>query len=220
MKRVFSAIVILPWLLIACTTVAFEEPQPSGNEVLKEIPFELLGHYFDYDNNRDLYITRDMIFTTADFKDPVSISELDKNERIAGDTLYHAITGQQYRINKVNDSLITGYKYLDILFSLNEKYTALKNVLKAEGNDYFLNYETGEHKWAVSRLAFRANVVNIANIQTENEVKMMETITNNKSYDTVRPLIVKPTKEQFEKFIKQNGFITGQTYLKTGDMQN
>ena len=73
--------------------------------------------------------------------------------------------------------------------------------------------------WWVTKLAFRENVINIANIETANEVKMMEHITQVKQ-DDKKSLLVKPGKDQFKKFVSQNGFTKGNTYLKVDSLAN
>lgn len=98
---------------------------------------------------------------------------------------------------------------MDTLFDLKDSKTILRN----SGNDYFINTKTDDNSWTITRLAIRGNVVHLAGIETENEVKLMEQITGQKQVST--PLQVKPTKEQFQAFVSQNGFTNGRTYLRT-----
>ena len=207
MKPLFFAIAILPWLLIACNTVVFEEPQPATNGVLKEIPGILPGRYFDYDNAKELFITPELIFTVKSSEDTITASQLSTNEELKGDTLYEA--DRKYKITRINDSSFTGYRYMDTVFNLADQH----QLLKAEGDDYYLNYKLEDNRWWVTRLSFRGNVINLANIETANEVKMMEHITQVKK-DGEKELLVKPDKEQFKKFVNQHGFTKGTTYLK------
>ncbi len=190
MKRLFFAIAILPWLLIACNTVVFEEPQPAMNDTLKEIPNNLTGRYFDYDNARELFITPELIFTVKSTEDTVTASQLHTGAAIKGDTLYEA--NRKYKITRITDSSFTGYRYIDTVFNLADQH----QLLKAEGDDYYLNYKMEDNTWWVTRLSFRDNVINLANIETANEVKVMEYITQVKKDDD-KALLVKPDKEQF-----------------------
>ncbi len=213
MKRLFFAIAILPLLLIACNTVVFEEPQPATNDILKEIPGNLTGRYFDYDNAKELFITPELIFTVKLAEDTVLESQLNTHESLKGDTLYEA--GRKYKITRITDSSFTGYRYIDTVFNLADQH----QLLKAEGDDYYLNYKLEDNTWWVTRLSFRDNVINLANIETENEVKMMEHITQVKK-DGDKGLLVKPDKEQFKKFVNQHGFTKGDTYLKADSITN
>ncbi|MCH5684831.1 hypothetical protein LWM68_11575 [Niabella sp. W65] len=213
MKRLFFAIAILPWLLIACNTVVFEEPQPAMNDTLKEIPNNLTGRYFDYDNARELFITPELIFTVKSTEDTVTASQLHTGAAIKGDTLYEA--NRKYKITRITDSSFTGYRYIDTVFNLADQH----QLLKAEGDDYYLNYKMEDNTWWVTRLSFRDNVINLANIETANEVKVMEYITQVKKDDD-KALLVKPDKEQFKKFVSQHGFTKGNTYLKTDSIIN
>ena len=213
MKPLFFAIVILPWLLIACNSVVFEEPQPATNDTLKEIPNNLTGRYFDYDNARGLFITQELIFTVKSTEDTVTASQLHKGAVIKGDTLYEA--NRKYKITRITDSSFTGYRYIDTVFNLADQH----QLLKAEGDDYYLNYKLEDNTWWVTRLSSRGNVINLANIETANEVKEMEHITQVKKDDD-KALLVKPDKEQFKKFVNQHGFTKGDTYLKTDSITN
>jgi hypothetical protein len=53
----------------------------------------------------------------------------------------------------------------------------------------------------------------LSSIETENELKLLESITETKM-DTTKPFKIKPTKKQFKEFIKKNGFSEGKIYLK------
>lgn len=213
MKRLFFAIVILPWLLIACNTITFDEPQPLSNEALKQIPESVTGHYFDYDNHADLFITPQLILTVNTSLDTIALKQLAPGEKVQGDTLYSSNAIRPYKITKINDTLLAGYRYVDTVFNMADS----KQLLKSEGDDFFLNYQRDDNKWQVTRLAFRGGVINIANIETENEVKMMEQITGTKR-DKEKGLSVNPSNEQLRKFVDQNGFTKGNNYLKVDSL--
>jgi hypothetical protein len=55
--------------------------------------------------------------------------------------------------------------------------------------------------------------LNINGIETENEISLLENITESKK-DTAKPFTIKPTKRQFKEFIKKNGFSNGEIYIK------
>ncbi|WP_114790728.1 hypothetical protein U0035_20125 [Niabella yanshanensis] len=213
MKRLFFAIAILPGLLIACNTVVFEEPQPATNDILKEIPNDLTGRYWDYDNEKELFITPGLIFAVRLTEDTVMVSQLHTGAALKGDTLCEA--NRKYKITRITDSSFTGYRYIDTVFNLADPH----QLLKAEGDDYYLNYKMEDNMWWVTRLSFRDNVINLANIETANEVKIMEHITHVQQ-DSGKALPVKPDKEQFKKFVSQHGFTKGNTYLKTDSSVN
>lgn len=215
MKRLFFAIAILPWLLIACNTFTFEEPQPVANAALKSIPDNLVGRYFNYDNRSDLLITPQVILTSYPSLDTIPVAQLARGESIKGDTLYSDHFILPYKITRINDSLFTGYRYVDTVFNMADS----KQVLKSEGFDFFLNFKRDDDQWQVTRLAFRGDVINIANIETENEVKMMEKITGARRGED-KELLVNPSNEQLKKFVDQNGFTKGENYLKIDSVAN
>lgn len=198
----------LPLILFACTTVTFEEPQPSGKENIYQFPKPLLGHYFDYDNNNHLFIEDSLIYTVSYNTDTINIKASNENTLKKSDSIFNPKKAEFEKPVFINDSLITNYYRMDTIFHIS--YPDL--VLKKDGEDYFLNKKMEAKEWVVSKLSRRDKVINLSEIRTMNEVKMMEEITGEKG--THSKITVKPTREQLNKFIAQNGFIEGSTWIK------
>jgi hypothetical protein len=189
--------------------VTFEVAQPENVKEQKEFPKKLIGTYYNSENDSELIIRKYFIFKKMLIKDTLRISELDKNEIIKNDTLYKLNSNEKYKIIKINDSLFSNYVYSDTIFNL-KKSDALK---KFKGY-YFLNKSienTGF--WEVEKLNLTKGILNINGIETENEISLLENITESKK-DTVKPFTIKPTKKQFKEFIKKNGFSNGEIYYK------
>lgn len=142
-------------------------------------------------------------------EDTLKISEIDTNEVIKNDSLFNTKTKEKYKIKRVNDTLFSNYIYSDTIFTINKQ-----NVLKKFKGYFFLNKlidKTGF--WEVEKLHLTKGVLTINGIETENELELLQSITETKM-DTIKPFRIKPTKKQFKEFIKKNGFTNGEIYVK------
>ncbi|WP_264558444.1 hypothetical protein [Flavobacterium sp. N2270] len=210
-SKIFFLNLIFCLFYISCKEpiVTFEVAQPENVKEQKEFPKKLIGTYYNSENDSELIIRKYFIFKKMLIKDTLRISELNKNEIIKNDTLYKLNSNEKYKIIKINDSLFSNYVYSDTIFNL-KKSDALK---KFKGY-YFLNKlieNTGF--WEVEKLNLTKGILNINGIETENEISLLENITESKK-DTVKPFTIKPTKKQFKEFIKKNGFSNGEVYVK------
>ena len=206
-KQIF---IFLFLLLISCKEqiVKFSEAQPENEKDIKSFPGKLIGNYYDLENNADLEITKYLIIKKSIFKDTFNIKELSKFEVLKNDSIINSKTSEKFLVKKISDSLFTNYVYTDTLFSINKE-----NVLRKMKGYYFLNSKNGENNWIVKRILLKNGQLNINDISTNEEIKMLEEITETKR-DTLKPFVVKPTKKQFKEFVKRNGFSQGEIYLK------
>lgn len=208
MKKQLSIFLFL--LLISCKEpiVKFSEAQPENEKDIKSFPGKLIGNYYDLENNADLEITKYLIIKKSIFKDTINIKELSKFEVLKNDSIINSKTSEKFYVKKISDSLFTNYVYTDTLFNINKE-----NVLRKMKGYYFLNSKNGENNWSVKRILLKNGQLNINDISTNEEIKMLEEITETKR-DTLKPFVVKPTKKQFKEFVKRNGFSQGEIYLK------
>jgi hypothetical protein len=198
-------------LFISCKEpiVSFEVAQPENLKAQKEFPKKLIGTYYNSENDTELIIRKYFIFKKMLLKDTLKISELDKNEIIKNDTLYKLNSNEKYKIIKINDSLFSNYVFSDTIYNLKKT-----DVLKKFKGYYFLNKSIEKNGfWEVEKLNLTNGVLTINGIETENEISLLENITESKK-DTVKPFTIKPTKKQFKEFIKKNGFSNGEIYFK------
>ena len=209
--KIFFLNLIFCLCFISCKEpiVSFEVTQPENVKEQKEFPKKLIGIYYNLENDTELIIRKYFILKKILIKDTLKISELDKNEIIKNDTLYKLNTNEKYKIIKIDDTLFSNYIFSDTVFNLKKT-----DVLKKFKGYYFLNKsikETGF--WEVEKLNLTKGILNINGIETENEISLLENITESKK-DTVKPFTIKPTKKQFKEFIKKNGFSNGEIYIK------
>jgi hypothetical protein len=189
--------------------VSFEEAQPQDIKELNAFPKKIIGTYYNTENRTELRISKYSIFKKMIVDDTLKISEINKNEKIKNDSLFNSVTKEKYQIKRINDTLFSNYIYQDTIFDLNKK-----NILKKFKGYFFLNvFIEKSGFWSVEKLNLRKGVLTINGIVTENEIDLLQSITDTKQ-DTIKPFTVKPTKQQFKEFIKKNGFTNGEIYLK------
>jgi len=189
--------------------VSFEVAQPENVKKQNKFSRNIIGTYYNLENKTELIIGENYIFKKMKTEDTLKISELDKNEIIKNDTLYKLNTKEKYKIRKITDSLFTDYVFSDTIFNLKKN-----NILKKYKGYYFLNKEIEKSGfWEVEKLNLKNGILKINGIETENEIRLLEIITETKR-DTLKHFSVKPTKKQFKEFIKKNGFKEGEIYLK------
>ena len=189
--------------------VSFAEAQPKDINELNAFSKKIIGTYYNTENKTELRISKYSIFKKMIVEDTLKISEIDKNEIIKNDSLLNSVTKESYQIKRINDTLFSNYIYQDTIFDLNKK-----NVLKKFKGYFFLNVLIAKSGfWSVEKLNLRKGVLTINRIETENELDLLQSITETKM-DTIKPFTIKPTKKQFKEFIKKNGFTNGEVYLK------
>ena len=189
--------------------VSFEETQPQNVKEQNSIPKKLIGTYYNSEDKTELTISKYLIVKKITIEDTLNVSELNKNEVIKKDSLLNMKTKEKYQIKKINDTLFTNYIYSDTIFNIQEK-----DILKKFKGYYFLNkFIKSDGLWEVEKLNLTKGVLKISGIDSEEEINLLETITETKR-DTMKPFIIKPTKKQFKEFVKKNGFSKEEIYLK------
>lgn len=177
--------------------VSFEEPQPKCINKLNAFPKKIIGTYYNIENRTELVFPKYSIFKKMIVEDTLKIREIDKNEIIKKDSLFNTVTKEKYRIKRINDTLFSNYIYEDTIFELNKK-----NILKKFKGYFFLNIRNEKSGfWSGEILNLSKGVLTIKGIETENELDLLQSITETKK-DTIKPFTVKPTKKQFKEFIK------------------
>ncbi|MEW5677250.1 hypothetical protein ABGT15_13125 [Flavobacterium enshiense] len=198
------------FLLISCkeSIVKFSEAQPENSRNLKSFPGKLIGNYYDLENDTELEISKYLITKKLIFKDTFNIKELSKSEILRNDSVINIKTLEKFSVKRISDSLFTNYIYTDTIFNINEE-----NILRKTKGHYFLSSKDSENSWSVKKLSLKNGQLNLNNISTNEEIELLEEITETKK-DTAKPFVVKPTKKQFKEFVKRNGFTEGEIYLK------
>jgi hypothetical protein len=189
--------------------VSFNEAQPQNVNEINAFPKKYIGTYYNLVDKSEIIISKYSVFEKMISEDTINIKELDKNEIIKNDSLFKIKTKEKYPIKRINDSLFTNYIFSDTTFRIGKN-----NILKKFKGYLFLNkHREKSDFWEVEKLYLSKGVIKLSSIETENELKLLESITETKM-DTTKPFKIKPTKKQFKEFIKKNGFSEGKIYLK------
>ena len=146
---------------------------------------------------------------------PKNVSTLKDLPRKLYGIYYNGDDSTYLRISKTNvlkayidSDTIPGQEFLDTILALNRG-----DVIKKYRGYYFLNIKRGTDDWEVKRMRLNNGVLSINEISSEDEVSKLEEITESRR-DTIKPFKVRPSKKQFKKFLKNNGFSSGENYVR------
>lgn len=210
--RIFGLVVL--FLVLSCgepRMVDFISPQPQGKKDFSSFPKRLQGKYSNLDDFIDLEITNYHVIKRHIGKDTIDLRDtFYKLTEIKGDTLYDKESSMKFKFRRLRDSLITDfyYIYIDTIFDLNKG-----DKLRKMKGYFFLNQKYGDSSWGVRKLVLKNGVLNLNDIGSEEEIKLLQTITETKQ-DSIRPFVTNPSKKQFREFIKKNGFSDGESFIK------
>ena len=205
-----SVLILTSLILFSCKEplVSFSEAQPENSKDLNSFPKKLMGKYYNVAENCELEIREKLIVKISTLTDTFHVNELPKSEILRKDSIINTLTSEKNVVTSINDSLFTNFIYKDTLFHIN--YNSV--LIKMKGY-YFLNSKMSDANWYVQKLFLKNGQLCINTITSEDEITLLETLTESKK-DTTKPFVLKPTKKQFKAFVKKNGFAEGEVYLK------
>lgn len=194
--------------LLACEPpVTFDEPQPSNTNTLSLFPRRFQGQFQSTTDNSLLKITDKMISRIYDLDIIEHINQLDSNYRLVADTLINTMTKEKTIIKRKGDSIVQHIHYIDTLFLISES-----NILKKFKGYCFLNFRYNKSNWQVIKLGLNKSKLSIGHILTKEDIDKLKQISES-TLDSL-PYQFKPTKRQFKKFVKMDGFSNTETFLK------
>lgn len=188
------------------TPVSFNEPQPTDTKSLSEFPKKLQGEYLSKEGNPLLRISNKLIYRISDFDIKANKNELDSNYKLIGDTVFNLSDSTKEFVRIEGDSLVQHLHSEDTLFCITGK-----NELKKFKGYYFLNFADSS-TWHVWKLSLTKGILSINTISTNEEINNLREITETTSDTTSYNF--KPTKRQFTKFVKQDGFKSAEYYVR------
>lgn len=188
----------------------FEEPQPIDISNLSKIPNRLFGKYLNIKDSSLLVINENVIKRVNNFSGKIHIKELDSVNVLSGNAVINLKTKERIQVRRIGDSLLFHQKYTDTIFRLSKM-----NVLKKYKGYYFLNIFFDEKNWETKKVKLSKGKLTISTINSIEEIHNLEKITAS-SHDTISQVFkFKPTKRQFKKFVKEEGFgEEDETYIK------
>lgn len=186
--------------------VTFDEPQPTDTDNLSKFPKRIQGQFQSLRDNSVLNLNDKTITRTYDFEVKVHINQLDSTYRLSGDTVINIQDNDSKVMRREGDSLIEHIFSSDTLFEITDD-----GVLKKYKGYFFLNTNYGK-EWGVQKLSFQRGQLTISSISTKEDIELLKEISE--SITDSLPYQFKPTKNQFKKFVKADGFSDSEIFVK------
>jgi hypothetical protein len=204
---------ILPLFFLSLITgcsgpaVTFEEPQPTGIKEQSGFSRHIKGTYLNISDSSVLTITDRCVFSDYDSELRIARSTVENSSdfKTLEDTLVFLPSNSRAKMVISGDSIFSRIHLRDTLFLISET-----NVLKKFKGHYFMNTFYGSEAWGVQKLSFSNGRLTIGDINLKDDLADLKEITETAS-DTLR---FDPTRRQFRKFIRKDGFSNVQEYLR------
>ncbi len=191
-------------------TVTFTEPQPKDVSAIDRFPQRIQGKYLSSQDSTFLWITSNSMIRIYDFNEKLHLSQLDSTQQIIGDSLFDLKTNQGQLIRIEGDSIVMHVNEVDTLFKFDKH-----NVLKKFKGYYFVNIYRSEANWEVKELEPSRGKIILSDISPKEDLSQLKVIAES-SQDTT-PYVLSPTRRQFKKFVRNEGFIDSEVFLKLRD---
>lgn len=206
----FSLIMVVLFLSACQPTVTFTEPQPKDVSAIDRFPQRIQGKYLSSQDSTFLWITSNSMIRIYDFNEKLHLSQLDSTQQIIGDSLFDLKTNQGQLIRIEGDSIVMHVNEVDTLFKFDKH-----NVLKKFKGYYFVNIYRSEANWEVKELEPSRGKIILSDISPKEDLSQLKVIAES-SQDTT-PYVLSPTRRQFKKFVRNEGFIDSEVFLKLRD---
>ncbi len=206
--KVLPVFIVLASLFACEPIVTFNEPQPADTDNLSKFPKRLEGQYRSLTDGSMLSVSDKLIQRIYDYDFKLHPNDLDSNSRLSGDTITDLITNEKFLIKREGDSLIRHVHYIDTLFQMD-----YDNVVRKFKGYYFLNIRYGKDSWKVKKVQLMKGQLIIGTMSTEPDIDNLREITESFT-DTIPPYKFAPTKKQFSKFIKHDGFSDSEIFVR------
>lgn len=179
---------------------------PVNGKVLEKFPKRYQGTYVNKADDSKLYINDWMILREHDYTVKIHIDSLGATDSLAGDTVFHIGSDDYDVVNVEDDTLSKRFNWTDTVFIITPE-----PVLRKYKGYLFLNtlYESG---YEVQQLKLKKGVLELNYISTPEEIEMLNEFEENDSDTIASPY--SPTKREFRKFIKTEGFQEGEQFVK------
>jgi len=207
--RFISTIIVLTCFIACEPTVTFNEPQPADTDNLTKFPKRLQGQYVSLEDSSTLFVLDNVIIRTYDYVSILHPNQLGNiNATLSGDTVIDNPTNEKTAVTYIGDSIKLPIHCVDTMFQLD-----YDNVVRKFKGYYFLNTRYDKANWEVKKVKLTKGQLVISSISTKLEIEKLIEITDSPN-DTVPPYNFKATKKQFKEFIKNDGFIDSEIFVK------
>lgn len=210
-KQMFFSLTMAAIFLFACQPpIVFDKPQPADVAALGGFPARMQGKYLSMEDSTFMEVTAQSMIRTYDFYQKIHISQLGSNQQLIDDTLFDLKTNEGKLIQIEGDSIVEHIKEADTLFTIDEL-----NILKKFKGYYFVNIYAPPDTWQVKKLEISKRQLTLNNISPKEDLKQLKAITGT-IQDTV-PYIFSPTRQQFRKFVRNEGFRDSEKFVKISE---
>lgn len=203
---------ILPFfaltILLSCKpTVTFNQPQPTDKNSLSEFPKRIQGQFQSLKDNSILNLNEKTISRIYDFDFKIHINQVDSNYILSGDTIINIKDNEKQIMRREGDTLLEHIHSVDTLFSISDNH-----VLKRFKGYCFLSFLHHTGNWEVKKLELHREQLSISGVSTKEDIGLLKQISES-TLDSL-PYHFKPTKRQFKRFIKAEGFSDVETFVR------
>jgi hypothetical protein len=207
-KQMYFSVTLAAIILFACQPpVAFDKPQPDDVAALGGFPKRIQGKYLSSEDSTFLQIAANSMFRIYDFDQKIHLSQLDSNEQIIGDTLFNLKTNKGQIIQIEGDSILLHVNEVDTLFAIDKL-----NVLKKFKGYYFVNIHMPPDTWQVKEIEISHGKLTLRSISKKEDLEQLKAIIE--SIQDTTPYVFSPTRKQFKKFVRNEGFRDVEEFLK------
>jgi hypothetical protein len=207
-KRISFSIIAVLIVLAACQPpVTFDKPQPMDVPSIGGFPKKIQGRYLSSRDSSVLLVTANSLIRFYDFDLKLHISQLDSTVQLIGDTLFDIAANRGYLAQIEGDSIIRHISEADTVFSID----AL-NVLKKYKGYYFVNIFSSPDIWEVKKLDLSHGSLTLSSINHTEDIQQLRAITE--SVQDTASYVFSPTRQEFKKFIRNDGFRQTEKFLK------
>lgn len=198
--KIYYLIIVMACIICACQpNIMFTEPQPADVSTIPAFPKRIQGKYLNTNDSSLVHITENAIIRMYDYVEKIHVSQLDSSQQIIGDSVFDVNTNLGVPVHFEGDTLLMRVNEADTLFAITDK-----NVLKKFKGYYFLNTYWGEGNYEVQELEFSHSKFTLSKISKSEDLAALKTITES-AQDTI-PYAFSPSRQQFKKFIRSDGF--------------
>ena len=199
--------------------VYFDAPQPVHKKELKSFPGKLRGHYMNLDDSTLFVVNQSMILQLYDEEFAIPLDEIETSDdyMLLDDSLFIGDSGIQVKVSVRDDSVYGIAAFRDTIFLISDEY-----VLKKYKKRIFLNFREEKdniYLWLVMKITFYPDgKAKLCVVSDEDEMDMLKEITTveeiKSKAEKIDYYLIKPTKQEFIEYLKQDGFTDCTQYLK------
>lgn len=179
--------------------VKFKDPQPVGSENLNSFPSRFTGHYVNDETSLAMIISAQQIVSRHEADLAEHKDSLQNYFDIAYDSILDKETSARYHFTINGDTAYWHHTLpFDTIFSIEKG-----GVLRKLRGHYFLNMPVDSGYWNVRKIDLVKGKLVVADIIDSADIANLQEITQTANDSTY---VFKPTRKQFKKYVKNDGF--------------